>query len=131
MLCSCRMKVWMYLSDVCWCDISRKSKMDPLTWFSQIGCSCISLIKKWYPFLIMWFSFYCKREEILNLIDGMQVELLAERMLGWVKPGPYIFFRESCFHQSWDRKRKSNPTHYRAPRFYTEVCCHLAPFSRI
>ncbi|KAG2242135.1 hypothetical protein Bca52824_096023 [Brassica carinata] len=58
---------------------------------------------------------------ILNDLDGMQVELLAERMLGWVKPGGYIFFRESCFHQSGDSKRKSNPTHYREPRFYTKV----------
>lgn len=46
---------------------------------------------------------------------------MAERMLGWVKPGGHIFFRESCFHQSGDSKRKSNPTHYREPRFYTKV----------
>ncbi|KAL0695773.1 hypothetical protein Bca4012_062953 [Brassica carinata] len=42
-------------------------------------------------------------------------------MLGWVKPVAYIFFRESCFHQCGDSKRKSNPTHYREPRFYTKV----------
>lgn len=70
-----------------------------------------------YLFLFL----YCRREESLNDLDGMQVELLAERMLGWVKPGGYIFFRESCFHQSGDSKRKSNPTHYREPRFYTKV----------
>ncbi|KAG2314377.1 hypothetical protein Bca52824_017499 [Brassica carinata] len=52
----------------------------------------------------------------LSLIKRMQVELLAERMLGWVKPGGYIFFRESG-----DSKRKSNPTHYREPRFYTKL----------
>lgn len=46
---------------------------------------------------------------------------MAERMIGWIKPGGYIFFRESCFHQSGDSKRKSNPTHYREPRFYTKV----------
>lgn len=39
----------------------------------------------------------------------------------WLRPGGYIFFRESCFHQSGDHKRKSNPTHYREPRFYTKV----------
>ena len=51
----------------------------------------------------------------------VQVELLVERMVGWIKVGGYIFFRESCFHQSGDSKRKSNPTHYREPRFYTKV----------
>ncbi|KAG0534800.1 hypothetical protein BDA96_04G311100 [Sorghum bicolor] len=40
--------------------------------------------------------------------------------------GGYIFFRESCFHQSGDSKRKVNPTHYREPGFYTMVFkeCH-------
>ncbi|KAH9621395.1 hypothetical protein KSS87_004202 [Heliosperma pusillum] len=42
-------------------------------------------------------------------------------MLSWLKPGGFIFFRESCFHQSGDHKRKNNPTHYREPRFYTKV----------
>lgn len=66
--------------------------------------------------------FECSREESVNLLDDdVQVELMAERMLGWVKPGGHIFFRESCFHQSGDSKRKSNPTHYREPRFYTKV----------
>lgn len=51
-----------------------------------------------------------------------QVEKLAERMIKWLKDGGYIFFRESCFHQSGDSKRKHNPTHYREPRFYTKVC---------
>lgn len=51
----------------------------------------------------------------------LQVEYIAERLLKWVKVGGHIFFRESCFHQSGDHKRKSNPTHYREPRFYTKV----------
>ncbi|CAH2036136.1 unnamed protein product [Thlaspi arvense] len=58
---------------------------------------------------------------LLMYLSDKEVELLAERMLGWVKPGGYIFFRESCFHQSGDSKRKSNPTHYREPRFYTKI----------
>ena len=29
-----------------------------------------------------------------------------------------MFFRESCFKQSGDKQRKSNPTHYRNPRKY-------------
>jgi len=42
-------------------------------------------------------------------------------MVKWLKVGGYIFFRESCFHQSGDLERKVNPTHYREPRFYTKV----------
>ena len=53
---------------------------------------------------------------------GLQVEELVERMVKWLKVGGFIFFRESCFHQSGDSKRKVNPTHYREPRFYTKVC---------
>uniref|UniRef100_A0A1J3EP18 phosphoethanolamine N-methyltransferase n=1 Tax=Noccaea caerulescens TaxID=107243 RepID=A0A1J3EP18_NOCCA len=58
---------------------------------------------------------------LLMYLSDKEVELMAERMIGWVKPGGYIFFRESCFHQSGDSKRKSNPTHYREPRFYTKI----------
>lgn len=53
--------------------------------------------------------------------------MLAERMAKWLKVGGYIFFRESCFHQSGDSKRKTNPTHYREPRFYTKVV--YSPFN--
>ncbi|KAJ4893895.1 Phosphoethanolamine N-methyltransferase 1 [Raphanus sativus] len=55
----------------------------------------------------------------LNITDGsidlifsnwlLMVELLAERMVGWIKVGGYIFFRESCFHQSWCSKRNPTP----------------------
>ncbi|CAF2100734.1 unnamed protein product, partial [Brassica napus] len=58
---------------------------------------------------------------LLMYLSDKEVELLVERMVGWIKVGGYIFFRESCFHQSGDSKRKSNPTHYREPRFYTKV----------
>ncbi len=35
-----------------------------------------------------------------------------------MKEGGTVFFRESCFKQSGDAKRGSNPTHYRNPRDY-------------
>ena len=38
-----------------------------------------------------------------------------------VKEGGTVFFRESCFKQSGDKQRKSNPTHYRNPRKYFAV----------
>ncbi|CAL5390479.1 unnamed protein product [Camellia sinensis] len=42
-------------------------------------------------------------------------------MVKWLKVGGFIFFRESCFHQSGDCKRKNNLTHYREPRYNTKV----------
>ncbi|KAJ6970004.1 phosphoethanolamine N-methyltransferase 1-like [Populus alba x Populus x berolinensis] len=54
----------------------------------------------------------------LNISEG-SVENLVEMMVKWLKVDGFIFFRESCFHQSGDSKRKYNPTHYREPGFYT------------
>ncbi|RLN25635.1 phosphoethanolamine N-methyltransferase 1-like [Panicum miliaceum] len=63
---------------------------------------------------------------LLMYLSDEEVEQLVQRMVKWLKVGGYIFFRESCFHQSGDSKRKVNPTHYREPRFYTKVFkeCH-------
>ncbi|KAM7479643.1 hypothetical protein LguiA_027856 [Lonicera macranthoides] len=63
---------------------------------------------------------------LLMYLSDKEVENLAERLVKWLKVGGYIFFRESCFHQSGDHKRKNNPTHYREPRFYTKIFkeCH-------
>ncbi|KAK9067569.1 hypothetical protein SSX86_011680 [Deinandra increscens subsp. villosa] len=68
---------------------------------------------------------------LLMYLSDTEVEYVAERLLKWVKVGGYIFFRESCFHQSGDHKRKNNPTHYREPRFYTKVFkeCHTSDAS--
>ncbi|MFS8007004.1 putative phosphoethanolamine N-methyltransferase [Helianthus anomalus] len=68
---------------------------------------------------------------LLMYLSDKEVEYIAERLLKWVKVGGYIFFRESCFHQSGDHKRKHNPTHYREPRFYTKVFkeCHTSDAS--
>ncbi|KAK1406541.1 hypothetical protein QVD17_41950 [Tagetes erecta] len=68
---------------------------------------------------------------LLMYLSDKEVEYVAERLLKWVKVGGYIFFRESCFHQSGDYKRKHNPTHYREPRFYTKVFkeCHTSDAS--
>ncbi|KAK4744169.1 hypothetical protein SAY87_010481 [Trapa incisa] len=58
---------------------------------------------------------------LLMYLSDKEVEEVAHRMVKWLKVGGYIFFRESCFHQSGDSKRKCNPTHYREPRFYTKI----------
>ncbi|KAK7271196.1 hypothetical protein RJT34_26892 [Clitoria ternatea] len=58
---------------------------------------------------------------LLMYLSDKEVENLAARMIKWLKVGGHIFFRESCFHQSGDSKRKYNPTHYREPSFYTKA----------
>ncbi|KAG0491036.1 hypothetical protein HPP92_007899 [Vanilla planifolia] len=58
---------------------------------------------------------------LLMYLSDKEVQQLTEKMVKWLKVGGFIFFRESCFHQSGDSKRKVNPTHYREPRFYTKV----------
>jgi len=58
---------------------------------------------------------------LLMYLSDEEVEDLSQKAISWLKPGGYIFFRESCFHQSGDQKRKNNPTHYRQPSFYTKV----------
>ncbi|GJN15117.1 hypothetical protein PR202_gb02008 [Eleusine coracana subsp. coracana] len=58
---------------------------------------------------------------LLIYLSDEEVEKLVGKMVKWLKVGGHIFFRESCFHQSGDSKRKVNPTHYREPRFYTKV----------
>ncbi|OIT21052.1 PREDICTED: phosphoethanolamine N-methyltransferase 1-like [Nicotiana attenuata] len=58
---------------------------------------------------------------LLMYLSDKEVQDLAERMVKWLKVGGHIFFRETCFGQSGDNKRKNNPTHYREPRFYTKV----------
>nr|CAB3460814.1 unnamed protein product [Digitaria exilis] len=58
---------------------------------------------------------------LLMYLSDEEVEKLVGKMVKWLKIGGHIFFRESCFHQSGDSKRKVNPTHYREPRFYTKV----------
>ncbi|KAL3639404.1 glycylpeptide N-tetradecanoyltransferase [Castilleja foliolosa] len=64
---------------------------------------------------------------LLMYLSDIEVKNLAERMIKWVKVGGYIFFRESCFHQSGDRKGNNKPSHYREPSFYTKVFnqCHM------
>eukprot|EP00850_Spirogloea_muscicola_P005479 SM000025S08374 [mRNA] locus=s25:347564:350928:- [translate_table: standard] len=58
---------------------------------------------------------------LLMYLSDDEVEQLAARMMTWLSKDGFLFFRESCFHQSGDSKRRNNPTHYREPSFYTTV----------
>jgi phosphoethanolamine N-methyltransferase len=49
------------------------------------------------------------------------VEAFALNSLRWLKPGGHLFFRESCFHQSGNAKRRFNPTKYRHPDDYSRM----------
>ena len=55
---------------------------------------------------------------LLMYLGDAECAKLAADALAWVKPGGTVFFRESCFRQSGDRARATNPTHYRDPRAY-------------
>jgi phosphoethanolamine N-methyltransferase len=68
---------------------------------------------------------------LLMYLSDEEVEKLVGKMVKWLKPGGHIFFRESCFHQSGDSKRKVNPTHYREPRFYTKVILQALFFQSV
>uniref|UniRef100_A0A8C7TCC4 phosphoethanolamine N-methyltransferase n=1 Tax=Oncorhynchus mykiss TaxID=8022 RepID=A0A8C7TCC4_ONCMY len=59
-----------------------------------------------------WLLMYLSDEELTSL---------TERMLGWLCPGGYLFFRESCNYQSGDCKRTFNPTHYRSSAHYSHL----------
>ncbi|XP_036403617.1 phosphoethanolamine methyltransferase [Megalops cyprinoides] len=59
-----------------------------------------------------WLMMYLSDEELLSLTKSMLV---------WLQPGGYLFFRESCFHQSGDCKRDFNPTRYRTPAQYNHL----------
>lgn len=89
-------------------------------WLWKNECLRISLALHTYVFyfLFNWLLFNISNYFFFHFL---QVQDLAERMIKWLKVGGYIFFRETCFHQSGDHKGKNNPTHYREPRFYTKV----------
>uniref|UniRef100_A0A674CB94 phosphoethanolamine N-methyltransferase n=1 Tax=Salmo trutta TaxID=8032 RepID=A0A674CB94_SALTR len=58
---------------------------------------------------------------LLMYLSDVELRSLTEKMLGWLRPGGYLFFRESCNHQSGDCKRTFNPTHYRSSANYSHL----------
>ncbi|CAF0963893.1 unnamed protein product [Adineta steineri] len=60
-----------------------------------------------------WLFMYLSDEE---------TEQLLQKSLSWLAPGGTLFFRESCFHSSGNIKSGENPTHYRSPRQYIDMC---------
>uniref|UniRef100_UPI00358DDC03 uncharacterized protein isoform X2 n=1 Tax=Myxine glutinosa TaxID=7769 RepID=UPI00358DDC03 len=59
-----------------------------------------------------WLFMYLAEDEL---------KALAVEMLRWLRPGGYLFFRESCFQQSGNAEREFNPTIYRKPADYNHT----------
>ncbi|CAF1416843.1 unnamed protein product [Rotaria magnacalcarata] len=55
-------------------------------------------------------------------LSDVETEQLLEKSLLWLAPGGTLFFRESCFHSSGNIKPDENPTYYRSPRQYIDIC---------
>ena len=58
---------------------------------------------------------------LLMYFGDAEVQELFAKSLRWLRPGGYLFFRESCFHQSGNAKRNENPTEYRSPGEYFDM----------
>ncbi|XP_068181844.1 phosphoethanolamine methyltransferase [Antennarius striatus] len=57
-----------------------------------------------------WLMMYMSNEELNSFI---------KKMLVWLRPGGFVFFRESCNHRSGDCKVDFNPTYYRTDAQYS------------
>jgi SAM-dependent methyltransferase len=55
---------------------------------------------------------------LLMYFSDDEVASFAAKCLKWVKPGGFVFIRESCMHRSGDSSRNFNPTNYRNPDEY-------------
>lgn len=59
-----------------------------------------------------WILMYLSDEEVLTLF---------KKILRWLRPGGYFFFRESCFRKSGSMGKEENPTFYRKPIDYCQM----------
>lgn len=55
---------------------------------------------------------------LLMYLQDEEVKTLIKETLFWLREDGYLFCRESCYHQSGNKDRKSNPTKYREPGMY-------------
>jgi len=58
---------------------------------------------------------------IFMYLSDDEVRAFAAKAVRMLRPGGRLFLRESCFRQSGDVKRSSNPTYYRHPSFYVSA----------
>ncbi|XP_005096334.1 phosphoethanolamine N-methyltransferase 3 isoform X2 [Aplysia californica] len=55
---------------------------------------------------------------LLMYLNDNEVQEFFRKQLSWLRPGGYLFIRESCRHQSGNKDRGANPTEYRDPELY-------------
>ncbi|XP_069550606.1 phosphoethanolamine methyltransferase [Brachyistius frenatus] len=58
---------------------------------------------------------------LLMYLGDVELQSFMEKMLSWLQPGGFLFFRESCNHRSGDSKRDFNPTCYRTETQYNDM----------
>ncbi|XP_031608597.1 phosphoethanolamine methyltransferase isoform X2 [Oreochromis aureus] len=58
---------------------------------------------------------------LLMYLSDEELNSVMQKMLTWLKPGGFLFFRESCNHRSGDSKRDFNPTCYRTEAQYSHI----------
>ncbi|XP_041845442.1 phosphoethanolamine methyltransferase [Melanotaenia boesemani] len=58
---------------------------------------------------------------LLMYLSDEELKSCMEKMLNWLQPGGFFFFRESCNHPSGDSKRDFNPTFYRSEAQYSHL----------
>ncbi|XP_075693450.1 uncharacterized protein LOC142660644 isoform X2 [Rhinoderma darwinii] len=81
--------------------------------FLQADVTLLDLPNDRYDFIFSnWLFMY---------LTDAELTALTQKLLGWLKPGGHLFFRESCFYQSGDCERKFNPTVYRTPAQYNHA----------
>uniref|UniRef100_A0A665XEH2 phosphoethanolamine N-methyltransferase n=1 Tax=Echeneis naucrates TaxID=173247 RepID=A0A665XEH2_ECHNA len=58
---------------------------------------------------------------LLMYLSDEELDSFIKKMLSWLQPGGFLFFRESCNHRSGDSKRDFNPTCYRTEAQYSHL----------
>lgn len=58
---------------------------------------------------------------LLMYLEDAELRNLFAKLLCWLRPNGYFFFRESCYHSSGDTSRLHNPTKYREPAYYNQL----------
>nr|XP_033477076.1 phosphoethanolamine methyltransferase isoform X1 [Epinephelus lanceolatus] len=58
---------------------------------------------------------------LLMYLTDEELQCFLKKTLSWLRPGGFLFFRESCNHRSGDSKRDFNPTCYRTEAQYSQL----------
>uniref|UniRef100_A0A7N8Y8K9 phosphoethanolamine N-methyltransferase n=1 Tax=Mastacembelus armatus TaxID=205130 RepID=A0A7N8Y8K9_9TELE len=62
---------------------------------------------------------------LLMYLNDEELKAFIKKTLVWLRPGGFLFFRESCNHRSGDSKRDFNPTCYRTEAQYSHLISSL------